>query len=395
MKISLFPFLPVLLCMMGAMIMFLVLAAWNIQESATHPNAGTMTLEEAEELQYKIEASLEESDWYAENFAATQQKAEEQLADLHAKLALAEKETQKIKEELLRLQALAQQLDSQTSATPEEVEQLKNLLDQQQKRLADAELELAELRKEVAQQEKSYAIVPRRSTNGTFRRPIYIECRDNKIIIQPEGIELLPGDFQALGDPANPFDTVLRTVRQYYIETEQIARGSEPYPLLLVRPSGIEMYDTALQAAQQAAGNWMNAFGYELVNEDWNIHYPEPNEELRNRMTQQLATARNRLNGYLLAQRMAEPGMRYGSAMPEQFRMDHRGNVMPVSQGPWREPGPSPTDNPGSGGDASVSQSQSPWREPGASLTDNPGSAGDATVSQSQSPWREPGGPPT
>ena len=318
--------------------MLLVLAAWDIQESAVAPasNEATLTLEEADELRYKIETSIDDADWHTENFRLAQQRAEEELAEIQARLAFAERKTQEIRDELVQLEQLAQQLDSQTSATPEEVEQLKRLLDQQQQRKEAAELELAELRKEAAQREKSYAIVPSRSADGTFRRPIYIECRDNKIIIQPEGIELVPGDFQALEEPVNPFDTVLRVIRQYYTETGQVARGSEPYPLLIVRPSGVEMYENAHMAIVK--GKWVRDFGYEIVNEDWNIQYPEPSEELRNRISQHLDIARDRLSGYLVARRMAESAGMYGSDMAQQFRVDNRGDVVPIGGGFQRPP---------------------------------------------------------
>jgi hypothetical protein len=210
------------------------------------------------------------------------------------------------------------------------------------------------MQRKATQLEKSYAIVPTRNAHGTFRRPIYIECRGDKLIIQPEGIELVPGDFQALDRPDNPFDTALRTIRQYYIETEQVVRGSEPYPLLIVRPSGVEMYENA----RQATGNWVKDFGYEIVNEDWHIQYPESNDDLRARVQQQLDIARNRLSGYLIAMHRQEAaegraverdsesrlegrannesGTDHGAvsgpmpSSPQQFRMDHRGNVVPV-----------------------------------------------------------------
>jgi hypothetical protein len=313
--------------MMGAMVLLLVLVAWDVQESAENlatPETKTLTVEEAEELREKIRMSTEDADWYAENARLTQKKAEEELAEYQAKLALVEKETQKIRDELARLEQLTRQLDSPTSATPEEVEQLKRLLAGQKQRKAEAELELAELQKEAAQREKSYAIVPSRGPNGTFRRPIYVECRNDKIIIQPEGVELVLGDFLIPDEPANPFNTILRTIRDYYIETNQIVRGSEPYPLLIIRPSGIEMYEKA----RMATGDWVKDFGYEIVNEDWNIQYPEPNEELRRRILQQLDVARSRLSGYVAAMRRAETAPGYGN-MP-QFRMDHRGNVIPT-----------------------------------------------------------------
>ena len=321
--------------------MLLVLVAWNVREQALNPMeetaAQTLSADEASELQKKIDMQAEEADWFSEQFVSARQEAETELDERQARLALAEKETQKVKDELLRLDQLARQLDSEASATPEEVEHLKRLLAQQEQRKAEAELELAELQKEAAKNEKSYAIVPYRGPNGTFRRPIYIECCNDKIILQPEGIELVPADFLTLDRPDNPFNTALRVIRQYYVETNQIVRGSEPYPLLIVRPSGVEMYESVQQAifenTKQTTGNWVKDFGYEIVNEDWKIQYPQPNDELRNRIAQQLEISRSRLSGYMMAMRMAEHqsgyGGGYGGNSP-QYRVDHRGNVTPA-----------------------------------------------------------------
>ena len=329
MRVSLFPFLPVLLCMMGAMIMILVLIAWDVREQVVNPaETQTMTEEEAEELCRKIIWQTEDAAFHSENYARAKEQTEIELADLQARLALAERETQKIKDELARLEQLAPQFDSQTSATPEEVEHIKRLLAQQRQQRVESEQELAKLREKAAEMNQSYAIVPYRNPDGTFRRPIYIECRDSKIIIQPEGIELVPGDFQALDQPDNPFNTALRGIRQYYVDTDQVVRGSEPYPLLIVRPSGVEMFSSAMQAT----GNWVKDFGYELVCEDWNVLYPEPNEELRIRVQQQLEDSRSRLSAYTIAQRMAEQQSGFGGNAP-RFSVNHRGEVVQVGGG--------------------------------------------------------------
>ena len=338
MKITLFPFLSVLLCMMGAMIMLLVVAAQNVREGTgsteTINSLQTLTLQEAEELNEQIDIKVEDADWFAQKLASAKEHALEELAESQLRLALAEKETQKIRDELARLEQLAQQLDDPTVTSPEEVAHLKRLLAQQQQRKEAAELELAELQKEAAKKEKSYAIAPYRGPNGTFRRPIYIECCNDKIVIQPEGIELYPGDFQTLDDlVGNPFDSVLRTIRQYYVETNQIVRGSEPYPLFVVRPSGVEMYENARRTmygnAQRVTGSWVKDFGYEIVNEDWHIHYHQPDEELRLRIARQLELARSRSSGFRVAMQMAEHAAGYGNNA-QQYSVDHRGNVRPL-----------------------------------------------------------------
>jgi hypothetical protein len=94
------------------------------------------------------------------------------------------------------------------------------------------------------------------------------------VFLQPEGIRLAPGDFDGPPGPGNPLASALRAAR------EQMARtvpnpgdpASQPYPLLLVRPSGVMAY----YAAREAISSWGNEFGYQLIEDDWTIAYPPP-----------------------------------------------------------------------------------------------------------------------
>ncbi|MDR0608654.1 MAG: hypothetical protein LBG58_00915 [Planctomycetaceae bacterium] len=328
-KVTLFPFLAVLLCTMGALIMLLVVIARNVREQSVTVTDSVaeavaeqqLSPEQAEEILEQIKMGTEEAEWFAENLNQSKKEAEKTLAEKQTQLALAEKETQKVHDEIKRLTALAEQLEHGEKTKENKVEELKSLLEQRKRQHQKEELELAELQKETAKNTKSYAIIPYRGTAGTYRRPIYIECRDNKVIIQPEGIELTETDFLFANRPDNPLDTVLRVIRQYYIETNQIVRGTEPYPLLIVRPSGVEAYE----ATRQAVGAWIQEFGYELVEENSKIEYPKPSEELKTRIEKQLEISRYRLAGYLNAVQAGLPA----TTRSPQYRLDHRGNVSP------------------------------------------------------------------
>jgi hypothetical protein len=332
-KVTLFPFLAVLLCTMGALIMLLVVIARNVREQSvtvTDPAADSvaaaiaeqqLSSEQAAEILEQIKMGTEEAEWFAENLTQSKKEAEETLSEKHTQLALAEKETQKVHDEIKRLAGLAEQLERNEKTKENNVAELKSLLEQRKQQQQKETLELAELQKETAKDAKSYAIIPYRGTAGTYRRPIYIECRDNKVIIQPEGVELTEADFLFANRPDNPLDTVLRVIRQYYLETNQIVRGTEPYPLLVVRPSGVEAYE----ATRRAVGAWIQEFGYELVEEDSKIEYPKPSEELKIRIEKQLEISRYRLAGYLNALQAELPA----TARSQQYRLDHRGNVLP------------------------------------------------------------------
>ncbi len=136
---------------------------------------------------------------------------------------------------------------------------------------ARASLDRSRLRSRTA-----HSIQPFKGPNGTWRRPIAIECTEGQVRIQPDGpsfglMELSP----MLGIRGNPF---LAAVAQ---ETMNAQRGptpdgapSVPYILFIVRPNGIRPYYEALAKLEPMG----LAFGYELVGQDWEITYPDPSE---------------------------------------------------------------------------------------------------------------------
>ena len=116
-----------------------------------------------------------------------------------------------------------------------------------------------------------YAIVPYDGPNGTHRRPIYLECTSEGVVIQPEGI-LLPVQrlSQVRSGPAIRSDAALRAIREYYARLGPTGSQGEPYPLLIVRPGGVESY----AMARAAMRSWDDEFGYELIDETMQLKYP-------------------------------------------------------------------------------------------------------------------------
>ncbi len=357
--ISLFPFLAVLLCTMGALIMLLVVVARNVREQtgvvmAAVPEVvapiepeidpNRMTAEKAAELLTFAQLECEDAGWMAENLTLSQKEKAETLEETRERLTALEQQNLKIKEELERLAQLATQMDQADELlNPAE---LQKLLAEKQEQAQKIEAELKLLQAEIERGKKSYAIIPYRGENGTFRRPIYLECEKDRVIIQPEGVVLDERDFLLENRAENPMDVALRVIRQYYLENKQIVRGIEPYPLLIVRPSGVNMYGTV----QQSFGNWVQEYGYELVDEDWIMDYPEPSEELRQRLEKQLQVSRSRVQGYLEALAMQQNAQRGGVSGGERgstaFRFNNRGVAQPVGRPQLYEGGPLPTHEP-------------------------------------------------
>ena len=129
--------------------------------------------------------------------------------------------------------------------------------------IAAAESRLRIERDTARRRKPSYAVVPFQGRHGTRRRPVYIECRADEIVIQPAGIVLTGRDFVGPITPGNALAAGLRAMREELARRQQASGGDtvKPYPLLLVRPDGVEAY----YAARKAIKSWGSEFGYELT----------------------------------------------------------------------------------------------------------------------------------
>ena len=145
-------------------------------------------------------------------------------------------------------------------------------------RSPQAQQRLAQAQQAAASRPKSYAIVPYDGPNRTRRRPIYIECRGDAVVLQPENIVFTEADFDEPLGPGNPLAAAVRAAREQMLLQGSVdpQNAGEPYPLLLVRPAGIAAYDAALAAMK----SWGSEFGYELINDDWQLKYPPPDPNL-------------------------------------------------------------------------------------------------------------------
>src|SRR5690242_3374783 len=132
-------------------------------------------------------------------------------------------------------------------------------LDQLKIRIAQAEAEVEEAKHDSKNKGVCYSVVPYQGPNQTRRRPIYIECGANEVILQPEGIVFKESDFEGPLGPGNPLAAALRAVREQMAARNGASAKEEPYPLLLVRPEGVGAY----YAARAALTSWGSEFGYE------------------------------------------------------------------------------------------------------------------------------------
>lgn len=285
--VTLFPFLAVLLCTMGTLIVLLLV----ITERAQH------TTDEPPPPQAPVVArapSVEDdpTTWRkrSEQIAATREQVTAIVQDRRARLGFLEKTTRDLENQIVELKArleeqkrLAQADDEQVAKAEAEVKRLEDRAEQ-------AAENLEAIRRENTNRPASFSIVPYDGPNSTPRRPVYIECRGNEVILQPEGVILSPDDFVLASDAGNPLATVLRATREYLVTNQSLGEQQEPYPLIVVRPDGVEAY----YAVRQSLQGWTTDFGYELVQPDWTLKFPPPDPNLASTQFRALAEARLR-----------------------------------------------------------------------------------------------------
>jgi hypothetical protein len=297
--ISLFPFLAVLLCTMGALLVLLVLFSRSAQ------NGGAAEADVAE-----LELAKENLAWRLEQLGGVRDRTAGDLAKARLQLAGTEDHTRELADELERLEKLHAELTAGGAGSKQVDADLAAL----EAKLKSARESLDTSRAEMATKPPAYAVVPYVGKNGTHRRPLYIECCIDGVFLQPEGIRLNPSDFEGPPGPGNPLASALRAAREHIAKTTP-SNGDpavQPYPLLLVRPSGVMAYYVAREAIQ----SWGSDFGYQLVDEEWTLQFPPRDPTLAEVEKRAIDESRRRLEW--LAQvrpaRQAKPVQQYRAA---------------------------------------------------------------------------------
>jgi hypothetical protein len=348
--ISLFPFLAVLLCTMGALLVLLVLFSRSAKESE-RAEADAARQRQEEDLRL----AKEELAWRLRQLQEIRNRTQDDLARGRMHLAGVEDDARKLADELEGLERTSIALAADTKPAAADEAAIAEL----ERSLKNARESLDKAKEELASKPPAYAVVPYEGVNGTHRRPLYIECCIDGVFLQPEGIRLGPADFEGPPGPGNPLASALRAAR------EHIARGpresgdpaAQPYPLLLVRPSGVMAY----YAARESIQSWGSEFGYQFIDEDWTLNFPPRDPALAEAEMRAVEESRRRIAwlGEVRRAKPARPVQQYRAATTrggvvaeggpsvlgdqsrwdwteDQAAGDHNGGGQPAGGGPGR-----------------------------------------------------------
>jgi hypothetical protein len=287
-RVVLFPFMAVMICTMGALIPLLMIISTTARRQA-EADARAEAAKLAAQQRAESQAQLEDVRWRLERLRGSRGKTEAQLADARLQLGHLEDHARRLRERLAALRREWSELDRLDDANSRRGTGDEEELQRLRRQIADARQRLEQVQRAAVGRQPRYAVVPYEGPNQTHRRPIYLECRADAVVLQPEGIELGEEDFEGPLGPGNPLAAALRAAREDLLAQRAFdPQAGEPYPLLLVRPDGINAY----YAARAAMKSWGTEFGYELIGDDWQLAYQPPDERLAVTVRDALAAAR-------------------------------------------------------------------------------------------------------
>lgn len=279
---ALFPFLAVLLCTIGALVLILVLTVANSHASAKREAEDAMT--QVKDTSDIMQVVSEELVAQREDIKSKIERRRRDLADIENHIARLAKTLDQLVDKLDRIHAQAEANETDDSEKSIEIAELQKEIDQKKKDLAD-EIEKQKKRK------PAFAVIPYTGSNGTSRRPVYLECTKQGVVVQPEGLLISTNDLKPPFGPGNPLDAALRVLRLTYQQKDATFGISlPPYPLLIVRPDGIHSY----ALAREAMSGWDDQFGYELVDSDMELRFPQSPVGLKEQLTSTIEMAKRR-----------------------------------------------------------------------------------------------------
>ncbi len=287
--VALFPFLAVLICTMGALIVLLVLLVQQARVDATVIAAAKSGGQTSSEETRQARERLEDASWKRELLEKSRTEKTNELAETRSRVAHLEEHTQRLAAQAKELLERAKSIDEgkklrddELTGARAEAARLKSEIDKKKD-------ELEQAKKKTQTSSDSYALIPYDGRAGTRRRPIYVECTEFGVIIQPEGMLLKVDDFNGPLGPGNPLDSALRAIRDHWERTAGKSAG-QPYPLLVVRPSGV----VAFGAAKAAISAWDDEWGYELISDEKMLVFGDPDPALSATLNKTVAVARQR-----------------------------------------------------------------------------------------------------
>lgn len=235
--VSLFPFLDVLVCTMGSLILLLLVATSRIRAAAVDkakqavmqqrlksekpPAAVPAPIVVATEPEPEIDPAAE---WKTriEQLIEERDVLRNQLSQMKNQLATAQSAVMRTKVKAASTEDRLQAIRTQQEEAASERQRLQAETDSLQSDLTDAELRLAKAVERQKTTKSKFAFMPFDGRTGTTKRPILIECTQDYIRFLPEDIRLSPADLNGFTTGFNPLLMASRELVHYWNAYERV-----------------------------------------------------------------------------------------------------------------------------------------------------------------------------
>lgn len=321
--VELFPFLAVLVCVMGALIFLLLVMTKRLRAVAV-AKAHAAVVQSAEDrpilpvLADDDEYESESPAMLTPDIAATPLVEPPGWSPLPVPAAPSEEELANRQAHFAALDALQEKWTTKVASLESDLDRRQTALNRQRLLMLTTERDIADLQQQILQRESElaavmgrlsatqgsqaateaerlklerviqqlrqqlkqleaqqqasssqYVVVPFEGKSGTTRRPILVECTATGLKFLPEEVNLSPDDIEGFTPRFNPLLSGSQALMNYWSHQPSVNGQpvEEPYVLLIVRPNGTLAYYIAMRLLSGIK----QPFGYELVTADMSL----------------------------------------------------------------------------------------------------------------------------
>jgi hypothetical protein len=291
-QVSTFPFLAVLLCAMGALILLLLVIDRRAKavSRAKAEQAATRAVSEEAKLAAAQQASRQaeweqrrrqlhellarEEETVVSRIKAVQDKTAATRLEVDAEETRIRELRQRLQAELGQVARTQDEVASKRAGIAragDKVEASKQDLARLAGELARLEQTLRDLRALREREKQTYSLVPYLGRHGDSRRPIYVECTAAGLVFHPDRLVLEGPSLSPMRIRAEVERRIARSRTEVQVTALQSPAGADKsaYLLMLVRPNGIASY----YRTQTALVGLKIDFGYEFVEPDWILDF--------------------------------------------------------------------------------------------------------------------------
>src|SRR5262245_57480191 len=209
--ISLFPFIGILLCTMGALLVVLVAVSRSARDSAQRDVAAGRQKAAATVSHNATSAKLDAVQHYVGTLGTVQSEGEKRLRDEQLRLRQVEDHIRRLQDKLRSVQSAANELEALEKEHFDDREQAEREVARLHRLISNSQNTVESLKEQNGKAPRSYSVVPYEGPNGTYRRPLYVECLKDEVVLQPEGVHIKREDLQPPFGAGNPLASALRS----------------------------------------------------------------------------------------------------------------------------------------------------------------------------------------